>query len=94
MIDRNTRVIDLKVGDLEDIFANSEKKSRDRNVTTEELAKELNCAESQIGIYGRAGMYEAQGCRIKKNCWNLLKCEEWVATKYQEILKKTRKPKV
>lgn len=93
MIDENKRIVDMTFRELAEGLANSERKSRDRNVTTAELAEELDCAESTIGIYGRAGMYEAPGCRIKKNRWNLMKCEEWVATKYQDILKKTRKTK-
>ncbi len=91
MIDRNTRLIDLTYGDLVDGLAKSEKKSNDRNVTTADLAIELKCSEAQIGIYGRAGMYKHQ---IKKNCWKLRECEEWVGNEWQEILKKNRTRKI
>lgn len=88
----NKRIVDVTVDELVDAVVSKLEEREDREtVTTEELSKILQCADSQIGVYGRAGMYDAPGCRIKKNCWNPKRCREWVAKDYQDILQKSRK---
>jgi hypothetical protein len=89
------RVIDLTVNELLDAITDRLDEREDKEtVNTEKLAEILQCSPAQIGVYGRAGMYEEPGCRIKKDCWNPKACKTFISTKYQEMLKSGRKRKM
>ena len=92
-MDNSTRVIDLTLGELaEGIFLKlKEKQESEDGLTTDQLAIKLNVCVATIGRYGRAGMYDYPGARIKKNRWEYEKCKEWVTNNYQAILNSTRK---
>lgn len=84
------RVLDATVDEIaEAVISKLRTREETETVTTARLAEILKCSEAQIGIYGRAGMYEVG--RVKKNCWNPKACKHFVANDYQEILKAGRK---
>jgi hypothetical protein len=91
----NKRVVDITVDELvEAVVTKLEEREDKETVDTDTLAEILQCSPATIGVYGRAGMYEAPGCRVKKNCWNPKKCKKWVETEYQKLLSKSRTRKM
>jgi hypothetical protein len=89
MIDWNKRIIDCTLNEVvEAILQKLDEKKEDQTVTSAQLCKILNCSIQQVGRYHRLGMKKH---RIKKNCWKLKACKEWVATEYQAMLTRPRR---